>query len=204
MEVTWFVLFLRGKTDVSPMSSVIAPRKQQKKFRGQLNVEGGKNRCTYGMRLFRGGSYGGFGSPSTDVALALYCLCLFPPPQELGPRVCVPQGPSLLRMRQVFRKRVTALSVLLVITAGQSNDGDAQLLPALPQRQFPSGGKTCNPGSGISLGSPGPGIHTDADKIQAPGVTADWTLPQGKSFPTQQLSFLWLYVEDCPLSPPTG
>ena len=63
-------------------------------------------------------------------------LSLFSP-QELGLRVCVPQGPSLLRMHQVFRKRVTALSVLLVITAGQSNDGDAQLLPVLPKGQFP-------------------------------------------------------------------
>lgn len=84
----------------------------------------------YVMHMFRGG---GCGSPFIDVALALYFLSFSP--QELGPRVCVPQGPSLLRMRQVFRKRVTAL--LLVITAGQSNDGDAQLLPVLPQGHFP-------------------------------------------------------------------
>lgn len=108
-------------------------------------------------------------------------LCLF---QELGPRVCVPQGPSLLRMRQVFRKRATALSVLLVITAGQSNDGDGSAPACSAPRAVSIGGETCNPGSGISLGSPGPGICADADKIQAPGVSADWTLLQGKSFLT--------------------
>lgn len=53
MEITWFVLFVRGKTEVSPMSTVIILRKQQKKSRGQLSVEGGKNRWTYAMHLFR-------------------------------------------------------------------------------------------------------------------------------------------------------
>ncbi|KAM7321322.1 hypothetical protein ACRRTK_019414 [Alexandromys fortis] len=52
---------------------------------------------------------------------------------ELGPRVCVPQGPSLLRMRQVFRKRVTALSVLLVITAGfYCPEGSGEPIPCPP------------------------------------------------------------------------